>query len=159
MDEGFFKDEERQKAFRNLISVEGGVHRPERAIYLDSIEPALTAFVNERGDGRLLQPMYRLKEVFANYNSKDVSKVRYQYHGGDMGTFGYFFSFMDTLVYITLDGARTRLASVSPWNRAHFFCDILGTETECALFLEWIRGNAFWLGEAMAALPHPAEEP
>ena len=130
--------------FLSMLSVEGGIHRLERVLMLDSLGDMVICYINERDDGREMHPMSRLKEVFKEYNSHGTEKHRYQYHGGERGIINGFFSFTDTFVYIYPKSDRKAIASVSSYNLAHFFCDLLGSAEECDSFSEWVGGNVFW---------------
>lgn len=130
--------------FLSILSIDGGIHRTERVLMLDSLEDMVFCYINERDNGCEIYPMSQLNTVFKEYNSYGTEKHRYQYHGGEHGIINGFFSFTDSFVYIYPKGERKAIASVSSYNLAHFFCDRLDSVDECNSFSEWVDGNVFW---------------
>ena len=144
VDENELKVDDCYMKFLSLLSVDGGIHRTERVLMLDSIEDMVICYVNESDSGCEIQPMSRLKEVFQEHNTRGTEKHRYQYHGGEHGVINGFFSFTDNFVYIYTENDHRKIASVSSYNLAHFFCDLLDTSEKCMAFSDWVGGNVFW---------------
>ena len=138
--------------FLSILSPTGGIHRIKRVLMMDSLDDMVLCYINERNDGREIHPMSRLKDVFSSFNAYGTEKHRYQYHGGEHGIINGFFSFTDTFVYIYNKGINKSIASVSSYNLAHFLCDFLDNESECATFSEWVQDNIFWKNRAIEAV-------
>lgn len=137
-------DKNTSEIFDSIVSIEEGIHRTERVLLFDSLWEMLSCYINGKDDGRTMFPMSRLKEVFAEYNIPGTERHRYQYHGGDHGTISGFFSFTDTMVYVYRKDDHNCIASISPYNMAHFLCDFFDNEAECKSLKEWVDGNVFW---------------
>lgn len=137
-------DENMDRDFKSTVSTVDGLHRIERVLLFDSIEDALFCYINERADGRSVYPMSRLKDVLSEFNQHGTERHRYYYHGGEHGVINGFFSYTDSLIYVHPRGDHICITSISPYNKAHFLCDVFDDEEKCESLVEWIGGNVFW---------------